>query len=421
MAQDPSIIKAYELAKDRFAKWGINTDEVIESIKEIPISMHCWQGDDVSGFENPNGELSGGIQATGNYPGKAKSASELRQDFEKAFSLIPGKKRVNLHAIYLEADKKIERNEIKPEHFKNWVEWAKNNDLGLDFNPTFFSHPYSDDGFTLSHPNKEIRDFWIEHAKASRKVSEYFGKELGTPCVTNIWVPDGFKDVPIDRLSPRERLKESLDTILADKIDKAYNLDAVESKVFGIGSESYVVGSHEFYLAYAVANQTLLCLDAGHFHPTEVISNKISSVFEFIDEILLHVSRPVRWDSDHVVIFDDELKEIAHELIRGNFVNRTYIGLDFFDASINRIAAWVIGTRNMQKALLFAALEPTEQLKKYELDFDFTSRLALLEEMKTYPWAAVWDYYCLTENVPAQDAWLNEIRSYEKDVLAKRS
>jgi L-rhamnose isomerase len=415
------IQEYYKLAKEKYAELGIDTEEVIEKLDSIPVSIHCWQGDDVSGFENPNGVLTGGIQATGNYPGKARTPEELRADLEKAFSLIPGKKRVNLHAIYLETNsEKVDRDEIEPKHFENWVNWAKQNNLGLDFNPTAFSHPKASDGLTLSHPDKEIREFWIEHVKRSRKISEYFGRELGTPSVMNIWIPDGFKDIPADRLGPRERLKDSLDKALAEKIDKKYHIDAVESKVFGIGSESYVVGSHEFYMGYAIKNNLALCLDAGHFHPTETISNKISSISLFVDELLLHVSRPVRWDSDHVVILDDELMAIAQEIVRGNLLNRVHIGLDYFDASINRIAAWTIGTRNMLKALLMALLEPSSELQKTEVEFDFTKRLAMLEELKSYPWQAVWDYYCYTKAVPTGMEWLKEVKSYEETVLSTR-
>ncbi len=415
------IEQSYMRAKELYAQWGVNTDQVLARLAEIPISLHCWQGDDVAGFEGAQ-ELTGGIQVTGNYPGRARTADELRQDLEKALSLIPGKHKVNLHAIYAETGgKKVDRDELTPEYFQNWVSWAKEQGLGLDFNPTFFSHPLSDDGFTLSHPDAKIRQFWIDHGKASRKIGEYFGRELGIPCVTNIWVPDGYKDIPIDRFSPRQRLKAALDEILAEEISEEYNLDAVESKLFGIGSESYVVGSSEFYLGYALYKNILLCLDAGHFHPTEVISNKISAVLAFMDKILLHVSRPVRWDSDHVVIFDDELQTIMEEIVRNDFMNQTYIALDFFDASINRIAAWVIGTRNTIKALLKALLEPTDKLKEYELNQDYTSRLAVLEELKSYPWAAVWDYYCLQQDVPVREEWLNAVRQYEKAVLSKRN
>jgi len=416
-----SIQESYDLAREKYAELGVDTEEALKKLDSIAISVHCWQGDDVTGFENPDAELTGGIQATGNYPGKATTPEELRRDLEKAFSLIPGKKRVNLHAIYLETNgEKVDRDEIEPKHFKNWVDWAKKNGFGLDFNPTLFSHPKADDGLTLSHPDEEIRNFWIEHVKRSRKISEYFGKELGTPSVMNIWIPDGFKDVPADRLGPRQRLKDSLDKSLAEKIDKKYHIDAVESKLFGIGSESYVVGSHEFYMGYAIQNNLALCLDAGHFHPTEVISNKISSISLFVDELLLHVSRPVRWDSDHVVILDDELVAIAQEIIRGNLLERVHVGLDFFDASINRIAAWVIGTRNMFKALLIALLEPSKELQKAEMQFDFTTRLAMLEELKSYPWQAVWDYYCYKKGVPVGMEWLHEVKQYEKEVLLNR-
>lgn len=421
MVDKKKIEESYQAAKELYAAWGIDTDEVVKKLGEVAISLHCWQGDDVAGFEHATDQLTGGIQVTGNYPGKARNPEELRADIEKVLSLLPGKHRLNLHALYAETDgEKVERNELQPKHFKNWVEWAKKNEVGLDFNPSFFSHPLSDDGFTLSHPDEKIRKFWIEHGKACRKIGEYFGKELGTPAVTNIWIPDGFKDTPVDRLAPRQRLKEALDEILSEKISPEYNLDAVESKVFGIGSESYVVGSHEFYMGYAVKNNTLLCLDVGHFHPTETISDKISGVLSFVDEILLHVSRPVRWDSDHVVTFDDELQAIMQQIVRGDFLDRTHIGLDFFDASINRIAAWVVGARNASKALLKAMLEPVAKLKELELAGDYTSRLALVEEFKSYPLGAVWDYFCMVQNVPVREAWLEEVKNYEKEVLVKR-
>ncbi|MFR1518242.1 MAG: L-rhamnose isomerase [Clostridia bacterium] len=414
------VKESYELAKKRYAQYGIDTDKVMEALKKIPVSMHCWQGDDVIGFEDPNGQLTGGIQTTGNYPGKARTPDELRSDIEKALSMIPGKHRINLHAIYGDFEGDVERDRIEPKHFQKWVDWAKKNDIGLDFNPTCFSHPMSSSGMTLSHPDKNVRDFWIRHCKACREIAAYLGKELGTPSVTNFWFPDGMKDVTVDKYGPRKRMLEGLDEIFSVKYPKEYILDAVESKVFGIGAESYTVGSNEFYMGYAVSRGKLLCLDAGHFHPTEVISDKISAVFCYIDELLLHVSRPVRWDSDHVIILDDELKNIAAELVRNNFVGRTHIGLDFFDASINRIAAWVIGMRNMQKALLFALLEPTAQLVSYEKDFDFTSRLAMTEELKTLPAGAVWDYFCESNGVPVGDEWLAEVRKYEQEVLFKR-
>ncbi|ULT58267.1 L-rhamnose isomerase [Neobacillus drentensis] len=416
-----SIQENYELAKKAYEKWGINVDEVIETLKNVPISIHCWQGDDVGGFEVNQKELSGGISVTGNYPGKASTPEELRADLEKALSLIPGKHRVNLHAIYAETNGEVvERDQLEPKHFENWVNWAKENGLGLDYNPTLFSHPKADDGLTLSHPNEEIREFWINHCIGSRKIGEYFGKELGTPALTNIWIPDGYKDIPSDRLTPRKRLKESLDKIFAVEVDEKYNLDAVESKVFGLGSESYVVGSHEFYLNYAMKNDKLCLLDTGHYHPTETVSNKISSMLLFSEKLALHVSRPVRWDSDHVVILDDELKEIALEIVRNDALDRVIIGLDFFDASINRVAAWTIGTRNMIKALLSAMLVPNEYLKQLQEEGNFTERLALMEEFKTYPFGAVWDYYCEKMGVPVKESWLEEVKAYEQEVLLKR-
>ena len=414
------VKESYELAKKRYAEYGIDTDAVLEKLKNIPISMHCWQGDDVIGFENPDGELTGGIQTTGNYPGKATTPDELRADIEKALSLIPGKHRINLHAIYGDFEENVERDKIEPKHFAKWVEWAKKNGVGLDFNPTCFSHPMSADGMTISHPDKNVRDFWIRHCKACREIAAYFGKELGTPAVTNFWFPDGMKDITVDKFAPRSRMAAGLDEVFSVEYPEEYTLDAVESKVFGIGAESYTVGSNEFCTGYAISRGKLVCLDAGHFHPTEVISDKLSAIFCYSKEVLLHVSRPVRWDSDHVIVLNDELKNIAEELVRNDFVDRTHIGLDFFDASINRIAAWVIGMRNMQKALLLALLEPTAMLKEYEVNFDFTSRLAMLEEVKTLPAGAVWDYFCEINNVPVGDAWLKEVKAYENDVLLKR-
>ncbi|MBY5025925.1 L-rhamnose isomerase [Streptococcus suis] len=413
--------QAYQVAKERYASIGVDTDAALKKLQEIKISMHCWQGDDVKGFLSPEGDLTGGIMSTGNYPGAAKNPDQLRQDLEKAFSLIPGQHKLNLHAIYLDTDEKVDVNEIEPKHFEKWVAWAKEQGLGLDFNPTFFSHPMMKDGFTLSHPDKEVRDYWIEHGKRSRKVAEYMGKELGQVCYNNFWVPDGFKDNPIDRLSPRKRLMESLDEIFADQVDESYTQDAVESKLFGLGAEAYTVGSHEFYMGYGLTRGKMILLDAGHFHPTEVISNKLSSLALFGKGIMLHVSRPVRWDSDHVVIMDDELQDIAKELVRNDLLDKAVIGLDFFDATINRIAAWVIGTRNTQKALLKALLEPTQDLKDMENAFDFTSRLAYTEELKDFPYADVWNYFCLQNNVPVGLDWLTEVRQYEDDVLSKRN
>jgi L-rhamnose isomerase len=420
MSNSKSIEKAYQIAQQRYAELGVDTDMAIEKLRKVAISIHCWQGDDVGGFESSAGLSDGGIMATGGYPGKARTPDELRQDLEKAMSLIPGRHRLNLHAIYAEMKTKVERNELQPKHFSTWIDWAKANGIGMDFNPTFFSHPKAASGFTLASPDKGIRKFWIEHGIACRKIGEAMGKTLGTPCVTNVWIPDGYKDIPADRKSPRELLKKSLDEIFAEKMNRKYLLDAVESKLFGIGSESYVVGSHEFYLGYAVQNNILLCLDAGHFHPTEVISDKISSVLIFLDEILLHVSRGVRWDSDHVVILSDELRAIAEEIVRGDYLRRVHIGLDFFDASINRVAAWVIGTRCMIKALLIALLEPTDMLRQTEQDGDYTSRLAMFEEIKTLPFGAVWDYYCTKHDVPAESDWLKEVKDYEANVTSKR-
>ncbi|MFH5185148.1 L-rhamnose isomerase [Paenibacillus sp. TAB 01] len=417
---DKNVQANYELAKELYASHGIDVDQVLEQLDKVKISMHCWQGDDVKGFLNRDQDLTGGISVTGNYPGAARTPAELRADLEKAFSLIPGKHKVNLHAIYADTDEKVEIDKLEPKHFQSWVEWAKEQGLGLDFNPTCFSHENSKDGFTLSHANPEIRQFWIDHCKASRKIGAYFGEQLGQTCVTNVWIPDGYKDVPADRMAPRQRLKSALDEVFAEELNPAYNLDAVESKLFGLGSEAYVVGSHEFYMGYGIQNNKLICLDAGHFHPTEVISNKLSSLALFTDGILLHVSRPMRWDSDHVVTMDDELIEIGKELVRGGLLEKTHIGLDFFDASINRVAAWVIGTRNTIKALMRAMLDPVEALRKAELAGDYTTRLALTEEFKSYPFGAVWDYYCASKGVPVREEWLAEVKSYEQEVLLKR-
>ncbi|KHS83672.1 L-rhamnose isomerase [Pectobacterium carotovorum] len=414
------IEAAWKLAKTRYASLNIDVEAVLEQLDQIPVSMHCWQGDDVAGFENTGGPLTGGIQATGNYPGKASTPDELRADLEQAFALIPGPKRLNLHAIYLESAQPVARNEIAPEHFSTWVEWAKHHKLGLDFNPTCFSHPLSADGFTLSHPDEKVRRFWIEHCQASRRISAYFGRELGTPSVMNIWVPDGMKDLTIDRLAFRQRLLSALDEVIAEPLDQAHHIDAVESKLFGIGAESFTVGSSEFCLGYATSRGTALCLDAGHFHPTEVISDKISSAILYVPRLLLHVSRPVRWDSDHVVLLDDETQAIAHEIVRHKLLNRVHIGLDFFDASINRIAAWVIGTRNMKKALLRALLEPTETLRTLEQNGDYTARLALLEEQKSLPWQAVWEHYCQRHDVIPGSEWLQQVRQYEETILTQR-
>ena len=413
--------KMYEAAKEIYAELGVDTDAAIAKTAKTPISIQCWQGDDVIGFENPDGVLTGGIQTTGNYPGKARNMEELKADFEFASKLFPGEKKFSLHAIYLDnGGKNIDRNEIRPEHFATWVSWAKEHGFGLDFNPTYFSHPLSADGFTLSSQNEDIRKFWVEHGKASRKISEYFGRELGKTSTINFWVPDGFKDTPVCKEEYRATLEKSYIEIFEEEIDKKLSLDSVESKVFGIGAESCTIGSNEFYMGCAMKHDKLLTLDTGHFHPTEVVSDKLSAVLQFVSGILLHVSRPVRWDSDHVVVFDDETRAIASEIVRGGYEDRVHIGLDYFDASINRIACWVIGSRNIEKALLMANLEPVSLLKKFELEGDYTSRLAYLEELKTLPFTAVWDRYCEMQGVPQRDKWVGEIKKYEAEVLSAR-
>ncbi len=421
LRDNASIEKAFQLATERYATLGVDVNGALDMLKSIPVSIHCWQGDDVQGFEHDAEELGGGIAVTGNHPGKARNVEELRADVEKAFSLLPGKHRFNLHAIYGEFLVPTDRNEIGPEHFQGWIDWAQEHKVGLDFNPSFFSHENASNGFTLSHADAGIRNFWIEHGIASREIGKAFGAALDNPCVTNFWVPDGFKDTPADRGAPRERLAASLDEIFAREISPRHNLDSVECKLFGIGSESCVVGSHEFYLGYALSRNKLLCLDAGHFHPTEVISDKISSVLMYLPEILLHVSRGVRWDSDHVVTYSDELQAIAQEIVRGNYLKRVHLGLDFFDGSINRVAAWVIGTRNMIKSLLAAMLEPSQQLRQFEIEGDYTSRLALMEELKSMPFGAVWDYYCLVSGVPTGMDWLKVVKQYEIEVQLHRS
>lgn len=416
-----TVEERYQDAKAHYAEIGVDTEAALKKLQDLKISMHCWQGDDVKGFLNPDGELTGGIMSTGNYPGAAHTPDQLRQDVEKAFSLIPGSHKLNLHAIYLDTDEPVDLDEIEPKYFAKWASWANEQGVGLDFNPTFFSHPMMKDGMTLAHPDKEVRDFWIEHGKRSRKVAEYLGKETGQTCINNFWMPDGMKDNPIDRYTPRKRMMESLDEIFTENLNEEYTQEAVESKLFGLGAEAYTVGSHEFYMGYGLTRNKLICLDAGHFHPTEVISNKLSSLALFSKGIMLHVSRPVRWDSDHVVIMDDELQEIGKELVRNDLLGKTNIGLDFFDATINRIAAWVVGTRNTQKALLKAMLEPTEDLKAIELDFDYTKRIVLTEELKDFPYADVWNYFCALNNVPVGMDWYEEVKNYEKDVLALRN
>lgn len=420
--QANKIQETYALAKARYADLGVDSDAALEALANVSLSLHCWQGDDVGGFENSGGVLGGGIAATGNYPGKARTADELRNDLDLAYQLIPGRHRLNLHAIYAETGgKPVERTDLRPEHFSRWIDWAKTNQHGLDFNPTLFSHPKAADGFTLSHYDAGIRQFWIDHCIACRKIGEAFGRALGSACVTNIWIPDGYKDTPVDRKAPRELLRHSLDAVLAEKIAPQYNLDAVEPKLFGLGSESYVTGSMEFYTGYAITRKVLLTLDSGHFHPTEGIADKISSVLLYIPELLLHVSRGVRWDSDHVVIFNDDLQAIAQELVRGEYLSKTHIGLDYFDASINRVAAWTIGARNTLRALLLAMLEPVGELRRLEQTGDFTRRLALMEELKSMPSGPVWDAFCMKQGVPVGTAYIDELKHYEIKVLAARN
>jgi L-rhamnose isomerase len=421
MATTKSSLKAYRLAQETYAQLGVDAEAALRRLGQVSLSLHCWQGDDVGGYENAGGELGGGLAVTGRYPGKARTPEELRADLDKTYSLIPGRHRLALHAIYAETGgQRVPRNEITPAHFKNWIQWAKASGLGLDFNPTCFSHPLAEDGFTLAHQDKGIRQFWIEHCIASRLIGAAMGKAQGNPCVTNVWIPDGYKDTPVDRKGPRQRLAESLDAVFAQPISPKHNLDSLEPKLFGLGSESYVVGSAEFYYGYAIRNQKLLCLDTGHFHPTESIADKISSVLESLDEILFHVSRGVRWDSDHVVILSDELQAMTQEMVRGDYLDRIHIGLDYFDASINRVAAYIVGARSVLKALLIAMLEPIATLRQVERENDYTSRLALLEAAKTLPWGAVWDYYCEQSGVPADGAWLREVKQYEREVLSKR-
>jgi L-rhamnose isomerase len=411
---------AFKLAAERYAELGVDVGKALARVAKIPISLHCWQGDDVGGFENLGAELGGGLAVTGNYPGKARTPDELRADVEMALSLVPGQHRLNLHAFYAETNgKRLERNEVGPEHFARWIDWAKEQELGLDFNPTFFAHPKAADGFTLSHRDKAIRQFWIEHGIACRKIGAAMGKALDQPCITNVWIPDGYKDVPADREGPRERLTGALDAIFKAPLPPRHNLDSVEPKLFGIGSESYVVGSHEFYLGYAITRKKLITLDAGHYHPTESIADKISSVLQFLPELMLHVSRGVRWDSDHVVTFTDDLQAIAREIVANGYTERVHVGLDYFDASVNRVAAWVIGTRNMLRALLFAMLEPPG-IRAAEKEGDHTARLVLQEEAKTLPFGAVWDHYCESKGVPVGEAWLKEVRRYEREVLGRR-
>lgn len=414
------INQRYEEAKKQYEKIDVNADDAISMLQGIKISIPCWQGDDITGFEN-HGGASGGIAATGNYPGKARNPEELMSDLDKVINLIPGKNKINLHAIYaITNGQAVDRSELKPEYFTPWVNFAKQRGLGIDFNPTLFSHPLAADNLTLSHPDESVRKYWIKHCQSCRKIAEYIGRELGEPCLNNIWIPDGYKNIPADRMGPRQRLKDSLDEIFSQQVDKRYVIDSIESKVFGIGLESYTVGSHEFYMNYAAKNSVYYLLDSGHFHPTEMISDKISSMLLFADKIALHVTRPVHWDSDHVVLLDDELKEIAKEIVRCNALDRVMIGLDFFDASINRVAALVIGTRNMQKALLYALLMPHSKLKEMQDTGNFTELMAMNERIKVCPFGDIWNHFCELNTIPSEDEWFDNVKGYEKNILLKR-
>jgi len=414
------IETAWNLAQERYAELGVDAGAAIETLGSGSLSLHCWQGDDVRGFEGAGDPSDGGLATSGNHPGRARNAEELRSDLDAAFALIPGTHRLNLHAIYAEPPSPADRDELLPEHFARWTDWAVGRGLGLDFNPTFFAHPRASDGFTLSHPDPEVRRFWIAHGQACREIGAAMGRATGSPCVTNVWIPDGYKDLPADRRGPRERLLESLDQVFSKQLDPGENLDSVESKLFGIGSEAYVVGSHELYLGYAIRKGILYCLDTGHFHPTESVADKISSVLLHLDRILLHVSRGVRWDSDHVVTLADDPVLLAREIVHGGFLDRVHFGLDYFDASINRVAAWVIGARNLQKALLLALLSPADLLRDRERSGNLTARLAVMEDSKTLPFGAVWDYHCLREGVPPDGQWLPMVEAYERDVLEDR-
>ncbi|MEL6888298.1 MAG: L-rhamnose isomerase [Pseudomonadota bacterium] len=410
---------SYDSAKAAFADWGVDAEAALARLAPVAISMHCWQGDDVVGFEAQTGTSGGGIQATGNHPGRARTPDELRADLEFAYAMIPGSHRLNLHAMYMDTGETPDRDAIEYKHFAPWVDWARAQGIGLDFNPTFFAHAKADDNLTLSHPDAGIRDFWIEHGKRTREIAARMGAALGSPCINNIWVPDGYKDTPIDRMAARARLEASLDRMLADTHNPAHMLDAVESKLFGIGVEACTVGSHEFYLGYAIRKGTLLCLDMGHFHPTENIADKLSAVALSLDEILLHVSRPMRWDSDHVILLNDDILAMAHELVSADLLGRTHIGLDFFDATISRTAAWVIGTRNMQKALLRALLMPMDRLRAAETALDFTTRMTVTEEIKDLPFGAVWSEFCARQEVPTGLDLIQRLDTYQASVAGR--
>jgi L-rhamnose isomerase len=423
MDREIRIKDSYRKAKEMLGEWEVDADSALQELERISLSLPCWQGDDVTGFECPKSRLAGGgIQVTGSYPGRARNADELRQDLHQALLLIPGRHRLNLHSIYGEfCGKHIKRNEINLNPFRGWLDWAKQENIKLDFNATCFSHALAASGQTLSHQDKNIRQFWIEHVKNCRLISSFFGRELNSPCIHNLWIPDGMKDAPVDRWGHRQRLRESLDEIFSVKYSKEEMKDALESKLFGIGSESFVVGSHEFYFGYALLKGKMLCMDIGHFHPTESVADKISAVLQFFEELLLHLSRGVRWDSDHVVIWNDELRSLAEEVVRSQTLARTHLAMDFFDASMNRVGAWVIGARATLKAFLSALLQPLERLQTLEKSGDYFGRLALLEELKTTAAVrAIWDFYCLKMEVPPQDLWINEITKYEAEVTSKR-
>ena len=407
----------YESAKEHFATWDIDTEQALQRLSDISISVHCWQGDDVVGFENQTGLSGGGIQATGNHPGRARNPEELRNDLEFSFSKIPGNHRLNLHAMYMDTNETPDRDEIEYKHFETWVDWAKQININLDFNPTFFAHNKADDNLTLAHPNASIRDFWIEHGKRTREIASKIGAKMDSACINNIWVPDGYKDIPIDRMAARSKLEKSLDAILEKP--KQHLKDAVESKLFGIGVEACTVGSHEFYMGYAIRNKTLLCIDMGHFHPTESTADKLSALALSLDEILLHVSRPMRWDSDHVILMNDEILSMAHELVSADLLNKTNIGLDFFDATISRTAAWVIGTRNMQKALLQSLLKPWKLLRDAENKLDFTKRLTITEELKDLPHGVVWEEFCTRHNMPVGQSLIKDLEGYQNSVSGR--
>lgn len=422
MKDAKAIENAYKFAKESYAALGVDTDEALKKLDGVQISLHCWQADDVGGFETADSKLEGGgIQATGNYPGKAKTIAQLRQDIEKVMQLLPGKQRLNLHAIYGDFDgKKVDRNQIEVKHFQSWIDWAKRLGIGLDFNPTCFSHPFASDGYTLSSLNDRYRTFWIEHVRRTRAIADEMGKQLGAPCINNIWIPDGSKDTPVGRNRRRDLLRNSLDEIFVEKYSSEHMKDSLEGKLFGLGVEAMTVGSHEFYLGYAVKNKKILCYDMGHFHPTEQVGDKISAALQFLDELLVHISRGVHWDSDHVVVFNDDVQLLAQEIVRANALGRVHVALDYFDASINRVGAYVVGARAAQQAFLFALLEPFAKLKEYEEAGQDFERLALLEVEKTRPFGAVYDYYCLTNDVPVGENYIVEVADYEKEVLRKR-